>query len=279
VVERLRLGAHALPLGGRTLVMGIVNATPDSFYDQGRHFGLEAGLAHARALVAAGADIVDVGGQTGQMGAELPAADEIARVRDLIAAIAGLGVPVSVDTYRAEVADAALAAGAVLVNDYTGFVDPDLPGVAAAHGAGLVCAHHRGRPRSNPSRSYEVSVDEVERELAARREQALAAGVPEESLVLDTCFGLGKSTRSDIALLANLGRLRRLGSPLLAACSHKEFTADATGLEESDLRGTIAAAVLAAQAGADIVRLHDVAEVVPMLRLADAVRQEAVAEP
>src|SRR4051794_21707545 len=253
--------------------MGILNATPDSFYDRGRHFGLEAGLARARALVAAGADLVDVGGQTGQIGEELPARHEIARVEELIAGVAALGVPVSVDTYRAEVAEAALNAGAVLVNDYTGFHDPELPAVAAAHGAGVVCAHYRGRPRSNASRSYEVSVEEVERTLVERREQALAAGVAEDAIVLDPCFGFGKSTASDLALLAQLERLARLPAPLLAACSHKEFTADATGLAENDLRGTLAAAVLAARAGAAIVRLHDVAEIVPALRLADAVRR------
>jgi dihydropteroate synthase len=268
----LRLGSHELPLGGRTLVMGILNATPDSFYDQGRHYRPDAALARARELVEGGADVIDIGGQTGQVGQEIPVEEEIRRVCEVIPKVAALGVAVSVDTYRAPVARAAIEAGAVLVNDYTGFADPQVPAVAAAAGVGLVCAHYHGRPRSNPSRSYEVSVDQVVESLASRRQQALGAGVGEESILLDPCFGFGKSTASDISLMAAIPLLRRLGAPLLVAVSHKEFTADQTGLEESDLRGTLAAAVLAARDGAEMVRLHDVAEIAPALRLADAVR-------
>jgi dihydropteroate synthase len=275
VTGELELGRYRLALGGRTLVMGIVNANPDSFYDRGRHAGTERATARGRALIEQGADIIDVGGQTGQRGEELPANVEIDRIRPVVQALAAEGIPVSIDTYRAEVADAVLVAGAVLVNDYTGFFDPELPGVAARHGAGLVCAHYRGAPRSNASRSYAVSVDQVEDVLRARRQQALEAGVAAGSLLVDPCFGFGKDTVSDIALLAAIPRLRRLGSPLLAACSHKEFTADATGLDEHDLRGTLAAAVLCARGGADVLRLHDVADVVPALRLADAVRLAA----
>jgi dihydropteroate synthase len=269
----LRLGPYTLPLGGRTLVMGIVNATPDSFYE--RHHGLDASLRRAREQAEAGADVLDVGGQTAQVGTELPVAEEIARVREVVAGAAELGLPVSIDTYRAPVADAACRAGAVLVNDHTGFSDPELPSVAADHGAAVVCAHYRGAPRTNPSRAYDVSVDDVRQTLADRREAALAAGVAEDAILLDPCFGFGKSTASDLALLAALDRLRGLGAPLLAAVSHKEFTADATGLSEDDLRGTLAAAVLAARAGAAMLRLHDVAELVPVLRLADAVRAAA----
>ena len=253
--------------------MGIVNASPESFYDGGRHAGVEAMLAHARRLIAAGAAIIDVGGQTGSVGDEISVEEEIGRIRELVAAIAELDVPVSIDTYRAAVADAALTDGAVLVNDYTGFYDPDLPEVAAAHNAGIVCAHYRGRPRSNPSRSYAIGVAEVAEALVEKREQALIAGVGPDSILLDPCFGFGKDTRSDVALLAAIPRLRALGAPVLAAISHKEFTADATGLEESDLRGTLAAAVLAVRAGADVIRLHDVAELAPVMRLADAVRR------
>jgi dihydropteroate synthase len=271
-VSELVLGRHRLLLGRRTLVLGIVNANPDSFYDRGRHAGTERAVARARELIAQGADVIDIGGQTGQRGAEISTAAEIDRIRPVVEQLAGLDTPISVDTYRAEVADAVLAAGAVLVNDYTGFYDPDVPGVAARRGAGVVCAHYRGAPRSNPSRSYAVSVDEVEHELRARRDEALAAGVDAASLLVDPCFGFGKDTASDIALVAAIPRLRALGTPLLAACSHKEFTADASGLDEHDLRGTLAAAVLCARAGAEMLRLHDVGEVLPAIRLADAVR-------
>jgi dihydropteroate synthase len=271
--RELRLGPYTLALERGAHVMGIVNASPDSFYDGGRHAGVGARIAHARRLVAAGAAIIDVGGQTGSVGDEISVAEEIERTQELVAAVADLGVPVSIDTYRAAVAEAAIAAGAVLVNDYTGFYDPDLPEVVAASGAGIVCAHYRGRPRSNASRSYAVGVAEVAEALAERREEALVAGVGPDSILLDPCFGFGKDTRSDVALLAAIPRLRALGAPVLAAISHKEFTADATGLEESDLRGTLAAAVLAARAGADVIRLHDVAEIAPVIRLADAVRR------
>jgi dihydropteroate synthase len=272
-VRELVLGRHRLSLGRRTLVLGIVNANPDSFYDQGRHAGTERAVARARELIGQGADVIDVGGQTGQRGAEISTGAEIDRIRPVVEQLAALDTPISVDTYRAEVADAVLAVGAVLVNDYTGFSDPDVPGVAARHGAGLVCAHYRGAPRSNPSRSYAVSVDEVEHVLRARRDEALAAGVGRRSLLVDPCFGFGKDTASDLALVAAIPRLRALGTPLLAACSHKEFTADATGLDEYDLRGTLAAAVLCARSGADMLRLHDVGEVLPAIRLADAVRR------
>jgi dihydropteroate synthase len=275
VTGELVLGGYRLPLGRRTLVMGIVNANPDSFYDNGCHAGTERATARARALIDQGADIIDVGGQTGQRGEEVAVATEIDRIRPVVAELAALGVPLSVDTYRAEVADAVLAVGAVLVNDYTGFVDEELPGVAARHGAGLVCAHYRGAPRTNASRSYGVSVDEVEDQLRARLQQAREAGVDQRSLLVDPCFGFGKDTESDLALLAALPRLRGLDAALLAACSHKEFTADVTGLEEDDLRGTLAAAVLCARGGADVLRLHDVGEIVPVLRLADAVRADA----
>jgi dihydropteroate synthase len=277
VIDELALGRYRLPLGRRTLVMGIVNANPDSFYDRGRHAGTERAGARARALIEQGADIIDVGGQSGQRGEEVPVATEVDRIRPVVKELAPLGIPLSVDTYRAEVADAVLAVGAVLVNDYTGFYDKELPAVAARHGAGVVCAHYRGAPRSNPPRSYGVSVDEVEDVLRARLEQALEAGVDAHSLLVDPCFGFGKDTETDLALLAALPRLRTLDAALLAACSHKEFTADATGLPEDDLRGTLAAAVLCARGGADVLRLHDVGEIVPALRLVDAVRAEAEA--
>jgi dihydropteroate synthase len=266
----LRLGSHVFEPGARTLVMGIVNNTPDSFYDGGRHYGAEAAAAHARALLAEGADVLDVGGQTGQIGTEIEVAAEIGRVVPVVEQLTD--VCVSVDTYRAPVAAAALAAGASFVNDYTGGFDPDLAGVVAQAGAGLVVTHYRGRPRSNPSRSYEGSVDDVLRELEAQLAHATGAGVREERILVDPGFGFGKSTRLDLILLRDLHRVMALGFPVLVACSHKEFTADATGAEEHDLAPTIAAAVLASRAGAAMLRLHDVAACRPAIALADAVR-------
>jgi dihydropteroate synthase len=269
-VNALHMRGRELALGGRTLVMGIVNNTPDSFYDRGRHTGVDAAAAQGRALVAAGADIVDVGGQTGRMGEEIAAASEAARVVPVIEALPGLCL--SVDTYRADVAAAALAAGAAMVNDYTGGFDAELAMVAAEAGAALVVTHYRGRPRSNPSRSYNATVDDVLRELEPRIEHALDSGVAPEALLVDPGFGFGKSTRLDLQLLRDLDRVRALGFPLLVAPSHKEFTADATGTSEHDLWGTAAAAAIAARAGAEVLRLHDVGELMPVVRLADAVR-------
>jgi dihydropteroate synthase len=266
----LRLRSHRFGLGTRTLLMGIVNNTPDSFYDGGRHFGVEAAVRHGRALLAAGADVLDVGGQTGQVGDEIAVGDEIDRVVPVIEALADACV--SVDTYRAPVAAAALAAGAAFVNDYTGGVDPELAGAVAEAGAGLVITHYRGRARSNPSRTYESTVAEVLRELERAIGHAVAAGVGEDAILVDPGFGFGKATRLDLILLRDLERVRALGFPVLAAVSHKEFTADATGAGEHDLIPTVAAAVLASRAGADMLRLHDVAACRPAVALADAVR-------
>jgi dihydropteroate synthase len=251
--------------------MGIVNNTPDSFYDGGRHFGVDAAVRHGRTLLGDGADVLDVGGQTGQVGAELEVAEEIERVVPVVEQL-GDTACVSVDTYRAPVAAAALAAGASFVNDYTGGVDPELAGVVADSGAGLVVTHYRGRARANPSRTYEGTVDVVLRELERAVDRAVAAGVGEDAILVDPGFGFGKATRLDLILLRDLARVRGLGFPVLAAVSHKEFTADATGAEERDLIPTVAAAVLAARAGADMLRLHDVAACRPALALADAVR-------
>ena len=266
----LALGGHRLPLGGPTLLMGIVNNTPDSFYELGRHDGVDVAVAHGRRLLAAGAHVLDVGGQTGQVGREIEVAEETARVVPVVEALRDACV--SVDTYRAPVARAGLAAGASFVNDYTGGYDPDLAGVVAEAGAGLVITHYRGRPRSNPSRSYEGTVDEVLGFLEAAAAKAVAAGVGERSILVDPGLGFGKSTRLDLALLRDLDRLLALGFPVLLACSHKEVTADASGLPEHDLRGTAVAAALAARAGVAMLRLHDIEELAPAVRLADAVR-------
>ena len=199
----LELGSHRLPLGGPTLVMGIVNNTPDSFYDGGRHDGADAAAAHGRVLLAAGADVLDVGGQTGRLGAEIEVASRDRRgwCRDRGAGAA----PASRSTRTARRSRAAaLAAGASFVNDYTGGFDPELAGVVAAAGAGLVVTHYRGRPRSNPSRSYEASVDEVLRFLEGRSRQAVGAGVGERPILVDPGFGFGKSTRLDLVLLRDL---------------------------------------------------------------------------
>lgn len=265
----LHLRDHVFP-DGRTLVMGIVNNTPDSFYDRGAHFGAGPAVAHARSLLAEGADLVDVGGQTGRVGPEVAVAEEIARVVPVVRGLAGACV--AVDTYRAPVAEAALDAGASLINDVTGGHDPQLAPAVAAAGAGLVVTHYRGSPRSNPSRSYEGTVDDVLDELSSAAERALAAGVHRRSLLVDPGFGFGKSTRLDLALLRDLHRVAALGFPVLAAPSHKEFTADAIGGREEDLAGTAAAAALATRAGARVVRLHDVRALRGVVDLAAAVR-------
>jgi len=250
--------------------MGIVNNTPDSFYDRGRHHGPQQAIAHGQALIADGADLLDIGGQTGRAGPEIDPQTEIDRV---VPVITGLrDHVVSVDTYRAVVAAEALHAGAVIVNDYTGGYDPDVARVVADADAALIITHYRGTPRSNPSRSYDGTVDDVLRFLDDRARRAVAAGVNADSVIVDPGFGFGKTTRFDLALLRDLERICALGFPVLAACSHKEFTADATASDELDLPGTIAAAVLAARAGAGMLRLHDIAQVRPAVMLADAVR-------
>ena len=262
-----------VPSRERVQVWGVLNVTPDSFSDGGR-FGPDASdassaVAAGRALVASGADVVDVGGESTRPGAEqVDAAEEWRRVGPVVAGLAGAGVVVSVDTTRAVTAERALDAGARWVNDVSGgLADPDLLPLVAARGVPCVLMHWRGRSRDMQERArYDDVVAEVRDALAARRDAALAAGVDAGRLVLDPGLGFGKTPEHNWRLLAGLGALADLGAPVLVGASRKSFLgallADGDGTPRpADVRdgASHAVAALAVVAGAAAVRVHDVA--------------------
>ncbi|HEY2201255.1 MAG TPA: dihydropteroate synthase [Solirubrobacteraceae bacterium] len=262
----LQAGELGIELGGAggPLIMGVVNASPDSFSDGGRHAGLDAQLALARELHGAGAQIIDIGGESASTGRPpVDAEEEIELVAPLIERVASeLGAIVSVDTYKPAVARAAIAAGARIVNDVSGLRDPELATVCAEHGAGLVLMHTRAAPRErlqDPDLYGEI-VDEVLAFLAERIELALAAGVRHEQLVLDPGPDFAKTPAQTIQLLRGLERLHELGRPLLLAISRKDFIGALTLRSPRDrLAGTLAALGYGLDRGAHIFRVHDVA--------------------
>ncbi|MDG2520909.1 dihydropteroate synthase [Caulobacter segnis] len=265
--------AHARPQ-----VMGIVNVTPDSFSDGGRFTGLEAGLAHARKLIADGAGILDIGGESTRPGAEpVSEADEIARVVPLIQAIrAESPIPISIDTMKPAVARAAVAAGATIWNDVAalGFA-PEGPAVAAELGCEVVLMHMQGEPRSMQAEPvYEDVVGEVLAFLAARAGAAMTAGVAREKIWLDPGIGFGKTVAHNLALLAALPLFVETGFPVLLGASRKRFIQglDPLAVEAvGRLGGSLAAALEGARAGVAAVRVHDVRETVQALTVQAAI--------
>ena len=251
------------------VVMGILNATPDSFSDGGRYRGLDAQLARARALLGEGAALIDVGGESGvsdrpPVGAE----EEAARVVPLVARLAGEGVAVSVDTWKPEVAAQALAAGAVMVNDPSGLRDPDMARVCADGGAALVITHTRAAPKHKAFPAYSDVVTDVVAFLRERMAEAEQAGVVPERIVLDPGIDLAKTPAQSIEVLRGLQSVAALGRPLLLAVSRKDFIGALTGRPPRErLAGTLAALAAGLDAGAAILRVHDVAHVVDYLKV------------
>jgi dihydropteroate synthase len=263
----------------RPLVMGVVNVTPDSFSDGGHFLGAEAGVAHARRLLAEGADMLDIGGESTRPGAEpVPAEDEIARILPLIQAVrADSRVPISIDTMKPAVMRAAFAAGADIWNDVTALrFSPDSPAVAAELGCGVMLMHMQGEPGTmqlNPV--YADVVGEVTAFLVERAEAAMAAGVQRESLWLDPGIGFGKTLEHNLDLLAHLDRLKALNFRTVLGVSRKRFlrAIDPTAIEAGDrLGGSLAGALIGADAGMDAVRVHDVRETVQAFTTWAAVR-------
>jgi dihydropteroate synthase len=261
-VSELRFGTgRAVP--ERTLVMAILNRTPDSFYDKGATFAEADALAAVDRAVADGADVIDVGGVKAGPGQDVDAAEETRRVVPFVARIRERypDLLISVDTWRAEVADRACAAGADLVNDTWAGADPGLVCVAARHGAGLVCSHTGGAvPRTRPFRvRYDHLLDQVLAELTARAEAAVAAGVPRDGVLIDPTHDFGKNTWHSLALLRHCDRLVATGWPVLMALSNKDFVGETLGVALTERgEGTLAATALAAAAGARMFRAHDV---------------------
>jgi dihydropteroate synthase len=272
----LRIGARLFE-GPGPFLMGIVNATPDSFSDGGRFLSAEDAVAQALRLAEEGADLVDVGGESTRPGAApVPAAEEIRRVVPVVERLRAqrFPLPISVDTAKGAVARAALAAGADLVNDVTGLGDPDLARAVADAGVPLVLMHMRGTPVDMGSRAvYGDVVADVARELREALARAAAAGIAPERTILDPGIGFAKTTEQSVELLSRVGELRSLGRPLLVGPSRKSFIGAITGAPIGErLPGTLAAVAALVLAGVEIVRVHDVAAVRQAARVAAALR-------
>jgi dihydropteroate synthase len=264
--------------------MGVLNVTPDSFSDVGRYLDHGAAIAHGRALVAEGADLLDVGGESSRPGATyIDERTELDRVVPVIEALApAIDVPISIDTRKAGVARAALAAGAAIVNDVSaGRDDPDILGVAADAKAPVVLMHMRGTPATmQDDPRYTDVVAEVADFLAERCAAAEAAGVPRDALVVDPGIGFGKRDEHNYALLADLARFTLLGHPVLVGASRKGFIGRALGLPALErAEGTAATVVWVVERGARIVRVHDVRHMVRTVRMTEALLRGAPAPP
>lgn len=257
----LALGPHPYDIRYRALVMGILNRTPDSFFDQGGYWDFDAFLAKAEALVDEGADFLDVGGVKAGPGAEVTEQEELDRVLPAIEAVAArFDVPLSVDTWRASVARAAFAAGAVVGNDISGFADPDYLPAAAEAGASVVATHIRLAPRvPDPNPEYDDLVPDVCAFLADRAGRAEAAGIPRERIMVDAGLDLGKSEPQSLELLRASDALVALGYPVFLSASNKRFLGALVGTEVTDRReASLAAHALGIGLGCRILRAHDV---------------------
>jgi dihydropteroate synthase len=272
--SRRRIGAREFDFGREVAVMAIINRTPDSFYDEGRTFGLDAAVAASVEAVQAGADWVDIGGVPFAPGPALPADEEAERVVPVIELVrAASDVVISVDTFHAEVARRSIDAGADVINDTTGLSDPELARIVADSDATLVITHSLAAPRTQyPRPTYTDVVAEVIDFLRRRVDTALAAGIPLERIIVDPGPDLNKNTLHTLELVRRLDEIAALGHPVLAALSNKDFigeTLDAPKRER--LEGSLATAVAAVLAGARIVRVHEVAPTVAAMRMTEAV--------
>lgn len=269
--------------GKKTYVMGIVNATPDSFSGDG--LGLEAAVAQGMQMEKEGADILDVGGESTRPSATLVSLEEeLARVIPVIQQLAkSVKIPISIDTYKSEVARQAIAAGATIVNDvWGGGMDPEILRVAAESGAYIVLMHNRSQPK-DAQRSeklggryvgvhYENLIEDIKRELQGQINAALTAGVKHERIIIDPGIGFGKTVEQNLEIVRRFSELKSLGYPLLAGPSRKSFVGYTLDLPvEERLEGTLAAATLCIANGADIIRMHDIKEADRIRRCADAV--------
>ncbi|MDX3904315.1 MAG: dihydropteroate synthase [Pigmentiphaga sp.] len=255
--------------------MGIINVTPDSFSDGGKNLALDAAIAHAHALIAEGADILDLGGESTRPGAQpVSQEDELARLLPLIEALRATGVPLSVDTFKPGVMHAVLDAGADMINDIYGFRQPGAIEAVARGTSGLCVMHMQGEPRTmQQAPVYADVVGEVSAFLAGRAERLSAAGVRRERICLDPGFGFGKTTGHNYQLMRSLPAMGALGYPLLIGVSRKTMIGAVTGKPVGErLAGSVAAALAAVDRGAAIVRVHDVAATVDALKVWRAVQ-------
>lgn len=267
---------HELPLGQRTLVMGIINVTPDSFSGDGIT-DTDAAVAKAWKFVEDGADIVDIGGESTRPGSQpVPAEEEMSRVLPVIERLVaeGFPLPISVDTYKPEVAKRALEAGACIVNDIFGLRQPGMMELVAEFKPVVVIMHMQGTPQTmqlNPT--YEDCVREIAEFLKGQASAAMEAGLPKERIIVDPGIGFGKTVEHNLEILRRLREIKALGFPVLIGTSRKSFIGKILGIEIPAERvwGTAATVAIAIANGADIVRVHDVREMVQVVRMADAI--------
>ncbi len=257
-------------------VMGIVNVTPDSFSDGGRFSSTDKAIAHAHDLVAQGADILDIGGESTRPGATpVPLDEELNRVIPVIEGLAGIGIPLSIDTYKPEVMREAIKAGVDIVNDVCALQEPQALEIVAASDVGVCLMHMQGRPQNmQQDPQYQDVVKEVYDFLQARLAAAEQAGIAKTRITLDPGFGFGKRTAHNLALLEGLSTLQKLGAPLLIGLSRKSLLGQVAGADVNErLYASLAASVIAVMKGANIVRVHDVKATVEALKVASAVMQ------
>jgi len=262
VGQLLRCGRTVFDLA-RPRIMGVLNVTPNSFSDGGRYFNSARAIEHARRMMDDGADLIDIGGESTRPGAvPVDEAEELRRVIPLVAALAGEGVPVSVDTRKPAVMRAALDAGAAMINDVCGLTAPGAVEAVAATDAGVCLMHMQGDPRTmQAAPAYDDVVAEVRRFLLARAAACEAAGIARERIVLDPGFGFGNTLKHNLALLAGLPALAAAGYPVLAGMSRKSSLGELTGRPVDErLAASIAAALAAVARGARLLRVHDVRE-------------------
>ena len=278
-LPEVKWNGHVFRPGARTYVMGIVNVTPDSFSDGGKYMDPFAAVEHAKTLVAEGADIIDIGGESTRPGSErVPCDEELRRVIPVVERLSReINIPISVDTYKAEVARRAIEAGASVINDISALrFDPDLGRVAADFGVPVILMHMLGEPgtmQRNPQ--YHDVVSDIISFFEDAVERAISAGIKPEKIILDPGIGFGKLPEHNLEILRRLREFRALGYPILVGTSRKSFIARIVGqsIEERD-DGTMATVALAIAGGADIVRVHDVKRTVRMVRMTDAIVRE-----
>jgi dihydropteroate synthase len=283
---QVKLASRTLCLGQRTLVMGVLNVTPDSFSDGGKFLDPQRAIEHALAIERAGADLLDIGGESTRPGSSgTPAEEELARILPVLEGLGGrLKIPISIDTQKAEVAEAAIAAGAEIINDISGLKnDPRLAGVAARNRVPLILMHMRGQPRSMQEGPFARNViQDVSRGLRASAAIAREAGVAKSQLIVDPGIGFGKSFSQNYELLAKLPELAKLGFPLMVGTSRKGFLGATLGCNgkpappEERIWGTAATVTACILGGAHIIRVHDVLEMVQVARVADCLLDSCV---
>lgn len=269
----LQLPCGRVPLD-HVLVMGILNTTPDSFYDRGRYRDRDVAIARAIEMAEEGAEIIDVGGEKAGPGDDVSIEEEIRRVVPVIAALKReLALPISVDTFKPEVAQAAVDAGADIVNSIGGFAEPAMRQVCAASGAAAVIMHIQGKPRvAHPNPVYGDVVREVRGFLHARARECIDSGIPADRIIIDPGPGFGKSTDHDLAILRDLRELTVLPYPVLLAVSRKPFIGKVLGLDAADrLEASLAMTTWGVLQGVEIVRAHDVRATVRVCRMTQAV--------